>query len=113
MLNFDGVVFCVGIVGIIAFTRWLCIWGEYHFTKRIWYVFLLLGIVCTVLSLFLEPVILAGAVSVLGFCFFWGIGEVIKQEERVRRGWFPANPKRAHTGRQPDGAAGAEADSAA
>ena len=25
---------------------------------------------------------------------FWSIGEVFKQRERVRKGWFPMNPKR-------------------
>ena len=24
----------------------------------------------------------------------WGIGEVFHQRERVRKGWFPMNPKR-------------------
>ena len=30
----------------------------------------------------------------LGAGAFWGIGEVFHQRERVRKGWFPMNPKR-------------------
>ncbi|MBO5553156.1 MAG: DUF4491 family protein, partial [Paludibacteraceae bacterium] len=32
--------------------------------------------------------------GIFAFSAFWGIGEVIKQEHRVLKGWFPENPKR-------------------
>ena len=35
--------------------------------------------------------IIVGAVA---FSSFWSIHEVIKQEKRVLRGWFPENPAR-------------------
>ena len=33
-------------------------------------------------------------VAVLGVTFLWSIKELFEQEERVKKGWFPANPKR-------------------
>ncbi|MDE7418663.1 MAG: DUF4491 family protein [Muribaculaceae bacterium] len=32
--------------------------------------------------------------GVTAFSCFWSILEVKEQRERVRKGWFPANPKR-------------------
>ena len=32
--------------------------------------------------------------AVLAFSCFWSILEVFEQRERVRKGWFPANPRR-------------------
>lgn len=31
---------------------------------------------------------------VTAFSCFWSILELIQQERRVQKGWFPANPKR-------------------
>jgi hypothetical protein len=31
---------------------------------------------------------------VVGFSCFWSIHEIIEQRERVRKGWFPRNPRR-------------------
>ena len=51
---------------------------HYRFGTRCWWWFLLS--------------ILAGVVA---FSSFWTIKEVFEQEERVRKGWFPANPARS------------------
>ena len=32
--------------------------------------------------------------GIFAYSSFWSIGEVFKQRERVRKGWFPMNPKR-------------------
>ena len=37
-----------------------------------------------------EGIIVGAAV----FSCFWGIHEIIGQEKRVLKGWFPENPKR-------------------
>ena len=34
-------------------------------------------------------------VGAAAFSFFWGIHELIAQEKRVLKGWFPENPKRS------------------
>ena len=54
----------------------------------------MIGIACIIIALNVENVVLNTAISLFGFSALWGILEVKDQEERVRKGWFPANPKR-------------------
>lgn len=92
--NLSGVI--VGAVSFVAmsFGHWACIKGEYYCSKRIWIAFCLFGILFCGLSLFCENLIIGSSLSILGMILLWGIGEVIQQEKRVEKGWFPKNPKR-------------------
>ena len=56
--------------------------------------FLLFGLGCLVASLFVNGVVIAALLGVAGFSSLWSIIELFKQRERVRKGWFPRNPKR-------------------
>jgi len=78
----------------IAISRYLTIKGEYYLSKRLWIGFLFLGILLLVASLFVDNDIVSILLGILSFNFLWGIGEVIEQEKRVLKGWFPKNPKR-------------------
>ncbi len=78
----------------IWFSRWACIAGEYHFGKRIWVLFLVLGLGMLAAALLVHSTLMSSIISVLAFCFLWGIGETIEQEKRVAKGWFPENPTR-------------------
>ncbi len=93
MLNPDGIIVGAATFAIIAFSRYACIKAEYFFTKSFWIVFLMIGVVSIVAALLLASVLLSAIFAVFGFAFLWGIGEIIEQEERVRKGWFPKNPK--------------------
>lgn len=96
-LNLSG--FVVGICTYISI--WIghtaCIVGEYYFTKRLWIAFLIGGLALVCGALFCCNLIWSTVLSILGFTFLWGIGEIIEQEKRVERGWFPKNPKRERT----------------
>ncbi|MBQ7364767.1 MAG: DUF4491 family protein [Clostridia bacterium] len=70
---------------------------EYYFSCKIWPLFLVLGMIFVTLSLFIENPILSSALGVTGCSCFWSIKELFEQRERVRKGWFPANPKRQNT----------------
>ena len=70
----------------------LVIKGEYYFGVKIGWAFLAAGIVSVGLSLFIENVMFAATMGVIGFSSFWSIHEVFKQRERVKKGWFPAGP---------------------
>lgn len=94
-LNGEGLILGLSTIAIIAFSRWACIKGEYYFTKRFWVAFLVIGLICIVSSLCISERLYAAIVSITGFCFLWGIGEIIQQEKRVAQGWFPTNPRRA------------------
>ncbi len=93
-MNFWGLL--VGAVSflVIGVFHPIVIKGEYYFSKRIWPLFLVGGIVFGVFSLFCENQIASSILAVVAFSMFWSIKELFEQEERVKKGWFPENPKR-------------------
>lgn len=66
---------------------------QYHFTDRIWPVFLAAGLLLCILSLVAQHIILSAALAVTGFAALWSIIELKEQTQRVKKGWFPKNPK--------------------
>jgi len=79
---------------IIGVFHPIVIKSEYYFTEKIWPVFLIGGLILCAASLFAQNTILSAALAMLGFTMLWSIKELKEQTERVRKGWFPANPKR-------------------
>ena len=61
-----------------------------------WIVFLVMGLLTSILSLIVENTFLSVTLGVFGFSSFWGIKEVFEQIERVKEGRFPKNPKRKY-----------------
>ena len=74
----------------------LVIKGEYYFGVRCWWAFLLAGIAMCGVSLYVSNTVLSILAGVVAFSSFWSIKEVFEQRERVRKGWFPRNPKREY-----------------
>jgi phosphotransferase system glucose/maltose/N-acetylglucosamine-specific IIC component len=68
--------------------------GEYYFGKRVWPLFLVVGIVLSAASVFMGNTYLSIFLGILAFTCFWSIVELFEQEKRVNRGWFPKNPER-------------------
>ena len=95
-MSWDGVILGGTTVAIIALSRWGCIKGEYYFGKNLWVAFLFLGACCIIAALWVEHRMVSAILSITGFCLLWGIGEIIQQEKRVAKGWFPANPRHKH-----------------
>ncbi|MCK9563017.1 MAG: DUF4491 family protein [Bacteroidales bacterium] len=93
-LNISGVLIGAYCFVNILLARWICIVGEYHFSKRLWIAFLLFGIGTVSLSLFIPSFIISSLFSITGFTYLWGVHEVIEQENRVAKGWYPKKPKR-------------------
>lgn len=91
--NIIGLIAGIYTFLIIMFARWLCIWGEYHFTKKFWIFFLVAGILTVISSVFFKNLIYSVILSLTGFIFLWGINETIEQEDRVKKGWFPKKNK--------------------
>ena len=56
----------------------------------------LLGIGGIIASLYTENIMIASLLGVFAFSSFWTIKEIFEQEERVKKGWFPKNPKRIY-----------------
>lgn len=70
--------------------------AEYYFGTRCWWVFLVLGLVGTGVSLCVENIFVSALLGVFAFSSFWTIKEVFEQRDRVKKGWFPKNPKRTY-----------------
>ena len=90
----DGLIigFCTFI--IIGFFHPIVIKAEYYWGVRCWWLFLFLGLIGTIASVLASNILLSTLLGVFSFSSFWGIHEIFQQRERVRKGWFPMNPKR-------------------
>ncbi len=91
--NLQGVAIGLATFLIIGLFHPLVIKGEYYMGQKCNWLFCIGGIITLWLSLSTE-----GAISIIfgvtSFSCFWSILEVREQRERVRKGWFPKNPKR-------------------
>lgn len=96
-MNFEGIVIGVMAFLIIGVFHPIVISSEYYVGKKIWPVFLIFGVFCIGISLLIKNSIISTTVSVIGFASLWSIHEVIEQEERVKKGWFPANPNKTNS----------------
>ena len=92
--NFEGLLVGLCTFLIIGLFHPLVIKGEYHFGVKCWWVFLLLGLSCTALSILVSNSTVSILLGVTAFSSFWSILEVFEQRERVRKGWFPKKPKK-------------------
>lgn len=68
--------------------------AEYYWGTGCWWIFLVLGIAGVAVSMLVESLFFSAILGVFAFSSFWTIKEIFEQEERVKKGWFPRNPKR-------------------
>ncbi|MCI5784313.1 MAG: DUF4491 family protein [Bacteroidales bacterium] len=69
---------------------------EYYTGTKYWWVFLLLGLVGGIMTIFISDIFLSTLLGVFSFSSFWTIKELFEQVDRVKKGWFPKNPKRKY-----------------
>ncbi|MFV0547002.1 MAG: DUF4491 family protein [Bacteroides sp.] len=81
---------------IIGLFHPIVVKAEYYWGTKCWWIFLLLGVVGVIGSIVMDDVLISSLLGVFAFSSFWTIKEVFEQEERVRKGWFPKNPKRKY-----------------
>lgn len=93
-MNFEGITVGLMTFLIIGIFHPIVIKAEYYFGKRCWWIFLIAGIAFACLSLFIESLVLSTIIGVVAFSSFWSIHEIFEQDKRVKKGWFPANPKK-------------------
>lgn len=93
-MNFEGLVIGICTFLIIGLFHPIVIKAEYYFGVKVWWVFLLLGLAGVGGSLVVANTLLSTLLGVFAFSSFWSIKELFEQRERVRKGWFPKNPKR-------------------
>ena len=83
---FDGILVGAAVFLIIGICHPLVIKMEYHWGKGSWWVLLIIGLAFCILSLFLDNTVLSTICGAAAFSFFWGIRELISQENRVLQG---------------------------
>lgn len=93
-MYFTGIILAVCTFLIIGLFHPLVIKTEYYTGTRYWWVFLVCGLASVAAALFVANLVASSLLGVLGASFLWSIGELFEQKERVRKGWFPMNPKR-------------------
>ena len=93
-MNFNGIIVGAAVFLIIGICHPIVIKMEYYWGKRSWWVLALTGAIFAVISLFVKDITFATVIGAAAFSCFWGIHEILSQEMRVIRGWFPENPKR-------------------
>ncbi len=91
-----GLVIGISTFLVIGIFHPIVIKAHYHWGTGCWWLFLVLGIVGLVLSLLVDEVLWSAMLGVFSFSSFWTIKELFEQQERVRKGWFPKNPKRKY-----------------
>ena len=88
----------IGLISflIIGLFHPIVVKAEYYWGTKSWWIFLFVGIIAATASVFVNNLFLSAILGVLAFSSFWTIKEVFEQEERVKKGWFPRNPKRRY-----------------
>lgn len=104
LIHFEGLLIGLATFLIIGIFHPLVIKGEYYLGQTSRWYFLAGGILFLAASLLASSLVASALLGVTSFSCFWSIKEVVEQKERVRKGWFPENPKRVRreNGRQTD-----------
>ncbi|MCI7311035.1 MAG: DUF4491 family protein [Prevotella sp.] len=93
-LYFTGIIIAACTFFVIGLFHPIVIKTEYYWGTRPWWIFLVCGILCIMAALLIANVMISSILGVVGASFLWSIGELFDQKKRVKKGWFPMNPKR-------------------
>ena len=93
-MNLNGIIVGAAVFLIIGICHPIVIKMEYYWGKQSWWVLALAGVLFSVVSLLVANIVVSTILGAAAFSCFWGIYEIICQEKRVLRGWFPENPRR-------------------
>lgn len=94
--QFSGLIIGISTFLIIGLFHPVVVKAEYYWGTRCWWIFLALGIGGLIASLYTENILTASLLGVFAFSSFWTIKELFDQEKRVKKGWFPKNPRRKY-----------------
>ncbi len=94
--HLTGLVIGICTFLIIGIFHPIVIKSEYYWGTRCWWVYLIAGILGVIGAVWVDNILVSSLLGVFSFSSFWGIKELFEQEQRVRKGWFPKNPKRTY-----------------
>lgn len=95
-MNYQGIIIAIATFLTIGLFHPIVIKAEYWWGMKCWPLFAVVGVALLAASLFVSDVIIASVIGITGCSSLWSIVELFQQRERVRKGWFPKNPKRQH-----------------
>lgn len=93
-MYFTGIIIAISCFLIIGIFHPIVIKTEYYTGTKFWWIFLLIGIISLLSAIFIENSLLSAILGIFGASSLWSIKEIFEQRERVKKGWFPMNPKR-------------------
>lgn len=93
-MNLIGIITAVVTFLIIGLFHPIVIKSEYYFGVKCWWAFLITGLGFIGSSVLIDNTIVSIVLGVIGCSCLWSILEIFEQRERVRKGWFPMNPRR-------------------
>lgn len=94
--HLTGLVIGICTFLIIGIFHPIVIKSEYYWGTRCWWLYLIAGILGVIGAVWVDNILISSLLGVFSFSSFWGIKELFEQEQRVRKGWFPKNPKRTY-----------------
>ncbi len=97
-MNFTGIIAGIFMLAAIGLGFVWVIKLEYHVGAHVWKGVLAFGILVILVSGLLPSFWASALLGIVGGSIVWGATELPDQEDRVRRGLFPANPKRQRRG---------------
>ena len=95
-IYFEGALLGLATFLIIGLFHPIVIKTEYYTGTRFWWVFLVAGVGFVAAALFVAHIVASALLGIVGVSCLWSILELFEQRERVRKGWFPKNPKRKY-----------------
>lgn len=75
-MHFEGIFIGFFSFAVIGVFHPIVIKGEYYFSRKIWPLYLCIGLMLTVISCFIGHTVVSSVLSVLGFYCFWNIGQL-------------------------------------
>lgn len=94
--HLSGLVIGICTFLIIGLFHPVVVKAEYYWGTKCWWIFLVLGLAGIAATLWVDNLVISSLLGVFSFSSFWTIKEIFEQEERVKKGWFPKNPKRKY-----------------
>lgn len=93
-MHFYGIIIAISCFLIIGLFHPIVIKTEYYTGTKYWWIFLIVGTSCLLSALFTANSLLSAVLGIFGASSLWSIKELFEQRGRVKKGWFPMNPKR-------------------
>ena len=97
MINFDGLLIGIVTFLIIGLFHPVVVKAEYYWGTKCWWIFLVLGILGVIASLFIDSVFVSAICGVFP-SHRSGRSRRFRAGGACAEGWFPRNPKRKYPG---------------